>query len=71
LKLSWLVKPSSSLRAGAFINEKSHLAFSATGMKVVYPMGRPSNGTPVQKCNLFSNGVRLWAMGKNKFGQKG
>jgi hypothetical protein len=40
LMLSWLVMQSSSLRAGAFINEKPHQAFSASGMKVVYPMGR-------------------------------
>ena len=30
-------------------------------------MGTPA---PVQKCNLFSNGVRLWAVGDAKTGSR-
>jgi hypothetical protein len=56
--LSWLVMQSSSLRAGTFINEKPHQAFSASGMKVVYPMGR-SCKTAI--CSLMAFGFGRWA----------
>jgi hypothetical protein len=53
-----MVKPSSNLRTGAFINEKSHQAFSASGMKFVYPMGRPCKNAI---CSLMALGYGRWA----------